>query len=280
MTDTGSGTHVATATVAAPRPEEVEAPSSSSLHTAYLLGLGDDALIYAQRLGEWLTHAPQIEEDMALGNIGLDLLGQARSLLTHAGQVEGADPVRDEDDLAMLRDEREFRNLQLVEQPRGDFGQEMARLLWFASYQHALYSRLVDSTDETLAAIAAKALKEVDYHRDHAAQWVLRLGDGTQESHRRMQTGLEAVQPYVAELGEDHDAARWAAEQGIGVLPSTLVEEVNAYVTSVLEEATLAMPDAPRWHARGGREGVHSEVMGYLLAELQHIARSHPGATW
>ncbi|MGD8199766.1 1,2-phenylacetyl-CoA epoxidase subunit PaaC [Ornithinimicrobium sp. W1679] len=252
----------------------------SGLHTAYLLGLGDDALIYAQRLGEWLTHAPQIEEDMALGNVGLDLLGQARALLTRAGEVEGADPPRDEDDLAMLRDEREFRNVQLVEQPRGDFASEMARMLWFSSYQCELYARLVDSADETLAGVARKAVKEVDYHRDHATRWVLRLGDGTDESHARMQAALEAVQPYVAELGEDHDAARWAADQGIGVLPSSLAEPVTTAVHEVLGRATLTVPDAPRWHARGGREGLHSEAMGFLLAEMQHIARSHPGATW
>ncbi|GAA1181964.1 phenylacetate-CoA oxygenase subunit PaaC [Ornithinimicrobium humiphilum] len=253
-------------------------PDATTLHVRYLLGLGDDALVYAQRLGEWLTHAPQIEEDMALGNVGLDLLGQARSLLTRAGEVEGRG--RDEDALAMLRDEREFRNVHLVERPRGDFAQEMARMLWFATYQNELWTRLLTSSDETLAAIAGKAVKEAVYHRDHATQWVLRLGDGTEESHRRMQAGLEAVHPYVAELGEDHDAARWAAESGVGVLPSSLAEPVNAYVASVLEQATLTMPDAPRWHARGGRDGIHSEAMGYLLAEMQHIARSHPGATW
>ncbi|WP_010148825.1 1,2-phenylacetyl-CoA epoxidase subunit PaaC [Serinicoccus profundi] len=252
----------------------------SEHHVHYLLGLGDDALVYAQRLGEWLTHAPQIEEDMALGNVGLDLIGQARSLLTRAGEVEGADPVRDEDDLAMLRDEREFRNVQLVEQPRGDFAHEMARMLWFSAYQCELYAALLTSADGTLAAIAAKAVKEVDYHRDHATQWVVRLGDGTPESHERMQAALAAVHPFVAELGEDHDAARWAAEQGIGVLPSSLTEAVNGYVGEVLERATLTMPDPPRWHARGGREGVHSEVMGFLLAEMQHLHRSHPGATW
>ena len=167
-------------------------------HTAYVLGLADDALIYAQRLGEWLTRAPQIEEDMALGNIGLDLLGQARALLTRAGELEGAG--RDEDALAYLRDEREFRNVHLVEQPRGDFGQEMARMLWFASYQHELYAALLDSADEVVAAVAAKAIKEVAYHRDHAGQWVVRLGDGTAESHDRMQAGLQAVLPYLPEL--------------------------------------------------------------------------------
>lgn len=194
----------ADAVVAAPRtrPE----PTDRQHHTAYLLSLGDDALVYAQRLGTWIAHAPQIEEDMALGNVALDLLGQARSLLTRAGEVQGEG--RDEDALAMLRDEREFRNVQLVEQPRGDFGQEMARMLWFASYQLELWTRLTGSADETLAGIAQKAVKEAAYHRDHATQWVLRLGDGTQQSHARMQAGLVAVHPYVAELGEDHDAAR------------------------------------------------------------------------
>ena len=263
-------------TVAAPR--ERPAPDPRSLHTAYLLSLGDDALVYAQRLGEWMTHAPQIEEDMALGNVGLDLLGQARALLTRAGEVEGEG--RDEDALAMLRDERCFRNVHLVERPRGDFGQEMARMLWFASYQHELYTALLGSTDETLAGVAQKAVKEVDYHRDHASQWVVRLGDGTDLSHERMQAGLEAVHPYVGELGEDWAAARWAADEGIGVLPSTLTDAVNSYVAGVVEQATLTMPDEPRWRARGGREGVHSEAMGYLLAEMQHVARSHPGATW
>lgn len=261
-----------------PDPGGLRGASPERLHTAYLLSLGDDALVYAQRLGEWLTHAPQIEEDMALGNVGLDLLGQARALLTRAGEVEGRG--RDEDALAMLRDERDFRNVQLVEQPRGDFAHEMARMLWFATYQLELYSRLVDSADETLAGIAQKAVKEVDYHRDHATQWVLRLGDGTAESHARMQAALEAVHPYVRELGEDHPAARWAAEQRIGVLPSALADAVTASVGQVLTQATLALPDPPRWHARGGRDGVHSEAMGYLLAQMQHIARSHPGASW
>lgn len=246
--------------------------------SAYLLGLGDDALIYAQRLGEWLTRAPQIEEDMALGNVGLDLLGQARALLTRAGELEGAG--RDEDDLAYLRDEREFRNVHLVEQPRGDFGQEMARMLWFASYQHELYAELVTSADEVLAAVAAKAIKEVSYHRDHAGQWVVRLGDGTEESHARMQAGLQAVLPYLAELFDDDPTSIWAAEEGIGVLPSSLHDRAVAHVSAVVEQATLTLPEESRWRSRGGREGIHSTPMGYLLAEMQHIHRSHPGATW
>lgn len=257
--------------------EPLDAPVGGE-HTAYVLGLADDALIYAQRLGEWLTRAPQIEEDLALGNIGLDLLGQARALLTRVGELEGIG--RDEDALAYLRDEREFRNVHLVEQPRGDFGQEMARMLWFASYQHELYAALLTSSDEVVAGVAAKALKEVDYHRDHAGQWVVRLGDGTPESRERMQAGLEAVLPYLAELFDDDEASVRAATAGVGVLPSTLHDAVLAHVSAVVAEATLRLPDDSRWRSRGGREGVHSQPMGYLLAEMQHIHRSHPGASW
>ncbi len=246
--------------------------------TAYLLGLADDALIYAQRLGEWLTRAPQLEEDVALGNIGLDLLGQARALLTHAGELEGAG--RGEDDLAFLRDEREFRNVHLVEQPRGDFAHEMTRLLWFSAYQHALYDELTGSRDSVLAGVAAKATKEVNYHRDHASQWVVRLGDGTAESHRRMVAALVWVDPYVEELTSDDPASQQAAESGVGVLPSTLRDRVLADVHPVLDQAGLTLPEPSRWRARGGRNGIHSEAMGYLLAQMQHIHRSVPGATW
>ncbi|CAN5422777.1 phenylacetate-CoA oxygenase subunit PaaC [soil metagenome] len=254
------------------------AADGSAEHTTYLLGLADDALIYAQRLGEWLTRAPQLEEDVALGNIGLDLLGQARALLTHAGELEGAG--RDEDSLAYLRDEREFRNVHLVEQPRGDFAREMARLLWFSSYQHALYAALLGSTDEVLAGVAAKAIKEVAYHRDHAGQWVIRLGDGTDESHQRMVAALTWATPYVGELTADDPASVRAADGGIGVRPSTLAAGVDAPVAAVLDEATLALPEPSRWRARGGREGIHSEAMGYVLAEMQHVHRSVPGARW
>ncbi|NHN55929.1 phenylacetate-CoA oxygenase subunit PaaC [Calidifontibacter sp. DB0510] len=243
----------------------------------YLLGLADDALIYTQRLGEWMSRAPQIEEDMALGNIALDLLGQARALLTRVGELDGTG--RDEDALAYLRDEREFRNVHLVERPRGDFGDEMARLLWFSSYQFELYSQLTSSTDEVLAGVAAKAIKEVTYHRDHATQWVLRLGDGTPESHARMQAALDRVAPYVDELFTDTATDEAATTSGVGVLPSQLRSAATAYVRSVVDEATLAMPAEPRRRARGGRDGIHSQAMGYLLAEMQHIHRSHPDAT-
>ena len=245
---------------------------------AYCLQLGDDALIYAQRLGEWISRAPQIEEDMALGNIGLDLIGQARVLLTRAGDMDGSG--RSEDDLAYFRDERQFHNVHLVEQDRGDFGFEMSRMLWFSAYQCELYAALVTSSDEVIAGVAAKAVKEVDYHRDHATQWVLRLGDGTTESHARMQEALERVEPHVAELFEDDAVSVAAAEGGVGTLPSSLWDSAFGHVRRAVAQATLALPTESTWHSRGGREGVHSRPMGYLLAEMQHIARSHPGASW
>jgi ring-1,2-phenylacetyl-CoA epoxidase subunit PaaC len=243
----------------------------------YALALGDDALVLAQRCGEWISRAPQLEEDVALANIGLDLLGQARALLTYAGEVEGAG--RDEDDLAYLREERDFLNVHLVEQPNGDFAVSTARLLLYSTYALALHERLADSSDATLAAVAAKAVKEVSYHREHAASWVVRLGDGTQESHRRMQAGLAAMWPYVDELFDSD----WLDEQlladGVAVDVAGLRPDWEKSIQRVLDEATLEVPET-RWHARGGRRGIHSEAMGYLLAEMQHLHRSHPGATW
>jgi ring-1,2-phenylacetyl-CoA epoxidase subunit PaaC len=244
---------------------------------AYTLRLADDALILAQRTGEWIAAAPQLEEDMALGNLALDLLGQARALLRYAGEVEGR--RRDDDALAYLRDEREFTNAQLCELPTGDFGFTIARLLVFSAFQCELYSRLGSSADETISAIAAKAIKEVRYHRDHATQWTLRLGDGTEESHRRMQTALDAVWPYVDELFLDDSLTKRMTDAGIGVQPSTLRATFDSYVERVVKDATLSVP-APSVRYQGGRRGVHTEHFGYLLAEMQYLARSHPGATW
>jgi ring-1,2-phenylacetyl-CoA epoxidase subunit PaaC len=242
---------------------------------AYALALGDDALILAQRLGEWVARAPQIEEDIALANVALDLLGQARTLLTYAGTVEGAG--RDEDDLAYLRDDRDFRNVQLVEIPGGDFAVTMARQLVFSAYQYELYTALLGTGDATVAGLAGKAVKEVAYHRDHATQWVLRLGDGTQLSHARMQAGLDQVWPYVEELFEGDDVTGRLPD--IAADPAMLRPAWQRYVTSVLEEATLRQPE-PRWRSRGGRSGLHTEHLGHLLAEMQHVHRSHPGASW
>ncbi len=243
----------------------------------YTLRLADDALVSAQRMGEWITAAPQLEEDVALGNIALDLLGQARALLSYAADLEGTG--QDEDSLAYLRDERDFVNAQIFELANGDFGLTVARMLVTSTYQYALYSRLKDSTDATLSAVAAKAVKEVDYHRDHATQWVRRLGDGTEESHRRMQQGLEDVWPYVSELFESDDLVQSLAADGVAVDPAVLENPVRAHVDAVLAEATLERPESTVRHS-GGRKGVHTEQLGYLLAEMQHLARSHPGASW
>ncbi|MFD0556676.1 ring-1,2-phenylacetyl-CoA epoxidase subunit PaaC [Stackebrandtia endophytica] len=231
----------------------------------YLLGLADDALIASHRLSEWSSRAHDLEEDIALSNIALDLLGQARMLLTLAGEREG--DGRDEDALAYLRDEREFRNAQLVELPRGDFAVTIARMLFFSAYQVELYERLAGGEDAAVAAIAAKAVKEVAYHLDHATVWTLRLGAGTEESHRRTQSAVDNLWPYSFELFEQHPELR----------PSWL-----ARVDPVLSEATLSRPadEDSRFRPSGGREGVHTEHLGYLLAEMQHLHRSHPGATW
>jgi ring-1,2-phenylacetyl-CoA epoxidase subunit PaaC len=244
---------------------------------AYALRLGDDALVLSHRLSEWITLAPQIEEDMALANISLDLLGQARVLLTHAGELEGE--ARDEDDLAYLRSEREFLNVQLVEQANGDFAHTIARQLLFSTYQLALYERLRSSADETLAGVAAKAVKEVTYHIDHAVQWTLRLGDGTTESHRRMQTGLDRLWPFVAELFEQDEVGERLVAQGVAVDVAALRPAWDREIDDVLTRATLTRPAIPTQRS-GGRRGVHTEAFGYMLAEMQHLHRSHPGASW
>jgi ring-1,2-phenylacetyl-CoA epoxidase subunit PaaC len=252
----------------------IDRPAAAFLYT---LRLGDDALVYAQRMGEWITNAPQLEEDVALANIALDLLGQARSLLSHAGDLEGAG--RGEDELAFFRDERDFLNAQIFELPIGDFGFTIARMLVTSSYQYALYTLLRGSADPDLAAVAAKAVKEVEYHRDHATQWTLRLGDGTTESARRLHDGLQEVWPYVGELFESDALVAEVAARGVGVDPPRLEQPVLAYIDSVLAEATVNRPETSVRHT-GGRRGIHTEQMGYLLAEMQHLARSHPGATW
>jgi ring-1,2-phenylacetyl-CoA epoxidase subunit PaaC len=257
---------------------------STSDLAAYCLMLGDDALILSQRLSEWCSRAPELEEDVALANISLDLLGQARMLLTRAGEVEGAG--RDEDALAYLRDESEFRNVRLVEVdcgpgPGGDFATTIARLLVFSVWRLALFEQLVESRDAVLAAIAAKGVKELAYHRDHAAQWTLRLAGGTPYSRNRMIAGLAAVWPFVDELFIPHDIELRLVD--VAVDPSALRTPVDEVLNQVLAAAQLDRPDlAPMAPVAGraGRDGVHTEAMGYLLAELQHLARSLPGATW
>lgn len=239
----------------------------------YALGLGDDALILAQRLGEWIAHAPELEEDVALGNIGLDQLGHARSLLTYAGSAWG----KTEDDLAYFRGESEFRNRQLFEQPNGDFAVTIARQLIASAYFDSLYRGLSGSADATLAAIAAKAAKEVEYHLDHSAQWLLRLGRGTPVSHARVQRGLDTLWPFVGELFSADPSAEGL--DGIAVDPRSLRARFDAIVPPLITDASLTVPAAPAARG-GGREGRHSESMGPLLAELQVLARAHPGARW
>lgn len=226
-----------------------------------LLALGDDALIAAQRLAEWYASSPEMEEDVALANIALDQLGAARLLLTYAGEVEGKG--RDEDALAYLRDDREFRNCLLVELPNGDFAYTMAKLLFLSAYQLPLYTKLAGGDDERLAAIAAKARKESAYHLDHSAQWTIRLGDGTEESHRRMQDAVDDLWPYTHELTSG-EVSR---------------DEWLSNVEPVLAEATLDRP-ADGWAPGGGRGGMHTEHLSYLLAEMQVLHRAHPGAKW
>ena len=243
----------------------------------YCLRLGDDALVLAQRLCEWAARSPQLEEDVALMNLALDLLGQSRSLLTLAGEREGRG--RDEDDLAFLRDEPDFVNAQLMEVPNGDFGQTMARQLLVSAYSVPLWQALSSSADAALAGIAGKAVKEAAYHLDHARSWVVRLGDGTEESHRRMQAGLEAVWPYAFELFEVDALLERLVARGVAADPSALQPMWRATIDDVLAEATLEAPDTS-WRPSGGRRGLHTESFGYLLAELQHLHRSHPGVSW
>ena len=259
---------------------------------AYALRLGDDALVLSQQLAWWIARAPELEEDLALANIALDLLGHARSLLRYAGTVDG----RTEDDLAYQRDEAEFRCAWLFAVPHGDFAQTIARQLLASTYMFELYGALAASADPTLAAIAAKAVKEVEYHRDHAVQWSLRLAGGTDESRRRFVGALTDLWPYVDELFRDDalierlsaivprvttpEATEVPAEQApVAVRPSTLRPAFDAVIHAVLAEEGVAVPDAAPSRA-GGRDGIHHPALGPMLAEMQVLARAHPEATW
>ncbi len=248
---------------------------------AYCLMLGDDALIFSHRLTEWVTRAHELEDEVALANIALDLLGQARLLLARAGQADGTD--RDEDALAYFRDEHEFRNVRLTELPGGDFGQTVAALLVFSSWRLALLQRLRSSRDPVLAAIAAKGVKEVTYHREYAARWAIRLGDGTEHSAERMKQGLAAVWPLVEELFTTHETERRLAGNGVAVDTADLRTEFDDVLTQVLTPAGLEVPEVAGMAGvggRAGRDGLHTEHLGYVLAEFQSLARAHPEATW
>lgn len=249
----------------------------SSLLFDYALRLGDDSLILGQRLSEWCGHAPALEVDLSLSNIALDLIGQAQHFLGYAGEVEGKG--RDADRLAFHRDVYDFRNCLLVEQPNGDFAQTIARQFLFSTWQRLFFEALSGSTDAMLAAIAAKALKEVQYHADLASEWVIRLGDGTAESHERMVKALDWLWRHVGELFLVDAVEGPLVEQGIAADKAALRDPFDKRVAAVLEEATLPLP-APHRPVVGGRIGRHSEHLGHILSEMQFLQRAYPGATW
>jgi ring-1,2-phenylacetyl-CoA epoxidase subunit PaaC len=243
----------------------------------YLLRIGDTALILAQRTAEWTGHAPVLEEDIALANIGLDLLGQARAMLTRAGEIEGAG--HDEDQLAFLREERDYRNVTLVELPRGDFAVTVMRNTMMATFFKLLWGRLVESSDSEVAAIAAKAIKEARYHQQHSADWLVRLGQGTEESLARVTKALNDLWPYASELFADDKIDEAAAQSGLGPRWSELKDAWFAEMGELLAEAGLAMPASTPFISTG-KSGVHSEHMGYILAEMQYLQRAYPGGVW
>ena len=252
----------------------------------YCLMLGDDALVLAQRLTQWITAAPELEEEVAIGNVALDLLGQARLLLARAGSVGvlgrsrslATESIPDEDALAYFRDPDEFRCTALVSAPNGDFAQTMVRLLVASTVRLAVFARLRESGDPVLSAIAAKGVNELAYHRDHAGRWLLRLGDGTQESHRRAQAGVDAVWPLLAEVFSPTGLEQRLT--GIAVDPSSVRDEVRGVLTQVLERATLTVPPWPGDATPRGRLGEHGPELADLLGSLQALAREHPAATW
>jgi len=267
----------------------IPAGVDGDLLAAYCLMLGDDALIYAHRLSEWTSNAPDLEDDIALANIALDLLGQARLLLARAAAADPSvvpelpegSPVPPEDALAFFRDEHAFRNVGYVEAINGDFAVTIVRLLLFSAHRLALLQRLAVSADPVLSAIAAKGVKEVTYHRDYAGRWFVTLARGTEESRRRLVAGLRTVWSTYAELSRPTEVEMRAAEQGFGVDPATLTDEVDAVIEHVLATGGIERPDVPpSGTGPTGRNGRHTEVMGLLLAEMQVVARAHPRGTW
>jgi ring-1,2-phenylacetyl-CoA epoxidase subunit PaaC len=243
----------------------------------YTLRIADDCLVLSHRLAQWSSWAPTLEDDVALTNIALDLLGQARATYARTAELDGTG--RSEDDYAFMRDEREFVNCLLVEQENGDFATTILRQLLCSTYQLAQWQALTASTDAQVAAVAARAVKETAYHRDHATDWTLRLGDGTDESHRRMESALAALWPFTTELFESDAVTHEGAAVGMGPDPAALRPAWDAYVNRVLGDATLAIPHTS-WRPSGGRQGLHTEPFGYMLAEMQHLHRSFPGVTW
>jgi len=243
----------------------------------YVLRLGDLSLVLGQRLGEWVGHSPALEEDLGLANIALDMIGQARLLLSYAAEIEGRG--RDEDDIAFLREHGEYLNPILVETPNGDFGQTIVRQVLIDAFQLELFERMAASTDERLAAIAAKSVKEVRYHLRYSGGWLVRLGDGTEESHARVQSAVENLWPYTVELFAEDELDKAMAARGVAPSLSDVQAGWSQRIGDILAEATVNRPkDRPHsWH---GKRGQHSEHLGYLLAEMQHLQRTYPGARW
>jgi ring-1,2-phenylacetyl-CoA epoxidase subunit PaaC len=243
----------------------------------YALRRADDALVLGHRLSEWCGHAPMLEEDMALANMGLDLLGQARELYSYAAKVEGKG--NDEDRLAYLRDVRQYRNLLLLEQPNGDFAHTMVRQFFYAAFADLYWRAMMKSGDTTLSAIAAKSEKESAYHLRHSSEWMVRLGDGTAESHTRAQTAIDDLWAFTGEMFEVDESERALIDAGVAVDPAALRAHWLNTVSDVVSEATLVLPSSD-WMQQGGRSGRHSEHLGHLLSELQSMQRTFPGATW
>ena len=259
------------------RSTVASAPTLGQARFEYLLRLGDTSLVLAQRLGEWVGHAPALEEDLGLANVALDLLGQARLLLSYAGELEGCG--RDEDALAYRRDVPEFRNFTLVEQPNGDFGFTIVRQFLLDGLQRELYSALRQSTDERLAGIAAKALKETEYHWRFSSRWLVRLGDGTAESHARVQRALTELWPYSNEFFATDLIDQVLEQAQIAPPLATLETRWQALLEPVIKEATLACPPG-RGKLTAGKRGLHGEALGFVLAEMQFLQRAYPGARW
>jgi ring-1,2-phenylacetyl-CoA epoxidase subunit PaaC len=243
----------------------------------YVLRRADDALILGHRLSEWCGHAPMLEEDMALANIALDLLGQARELYTYAAEVEGKG--NDEDKFSYLRDVRQYRNLLLAEQPNGDFARTMVRQFFYSAFADLYWRAMMTSSDATLAAIAAKSEKESAYHLRHTSEWIVRLGDGTEESHARAQHAIDELWAFTGEMFAVDDSERALIDAGVAIDPAALKSQWQKTVAGVVNEATLSLPTND-WMQQGGRAGRHSEHLGHLLSELQSLQRSFPGATW
>lgn len=251
--------------------------TTEQAHVEYVLRMGDNALILGQRLSEWCGHGPVLEQDIAITNIALDLIGQARSTFDHAGRLEGKG--RSEDDIAFLRDAWDFRNVLLVEQPNRDWAYTIVRQFLFDGFNFLFHQGMTRSRDEQLAAIAEKSLKEITYHLRYSSEWMIRLGDGTGESHERMQTALDDLWPFTGELFEMNEVDRLVLEAGIGLDLQALRPAYDERLEAVLEQATLRRPDST-WMQSGGKEGRHTEYLGYILAEMQFLQRAYPGAEW